>query len=347
MKKTLKNRQDFQRFYHEKLAIPCILTIELLLIATFLYLLTTAEDTFSFKIAVCITILILHLLLTVFFVRDYWYGIYWIKKVLTNTPSAAKTVIPLFLKNSYSIAVIHELQDRIKKDTNAETLTTNAKLFALQSQINPHFLYNTFDTIRSIAIEEDISDIAEMTEALGSMFRYNISRPGEIATLSEEIENSKNYLIIQQYRFPDKFTVEWKLEEGEDILRFTLPVLTIQPILENAIHHGLEPIMGTGKITVRIWTTDSKLIISVEDSGAGISDSRLRDLRKQLDQNFFEGSKNKSDTKQKKGRNGIALANVHQRIQLYFGENYGLEIYSTEGVGTSVHIILPKYDRKV
>lgn len=335
-----KKREKLRRIYNNNLFFILIVFVEIIFLGLVIYqliknpLLATSWIFFIFSIS--------QLVIIYFLLRDFWSGIHYSEKILG---SKIKEQLNFFDNKSYSGLVIKDLYENVMRDTNTETLTVKAKLFALQNQINPHFLYNTFDTIRSIALDEDRHDIAEMTEALAALFRYNISRPGEIATLSEEIENSKNYLLIQQYRFPGKFTIEWKIENGNDLERYTLPVLTIQPILENSIHHGIEPMMGNGKIIVRIWETQSKLIIAVEDNGIGIDDHQLNILRSKLNQNFFEDTK-KSSGKNKFRGNGIALANVHQRIQLYFGQDYGLEIHSTKDVGTSVYILAPKRFKK-
>ena len=167
--------------------------------------------------------------------------------------------IHLRLRAMAGMLSLHEEQERAAAEHSARLLTAQTRLFALQNQINPHFLYNTFDTIRSIALEQNQEDIAQMTKALANLFRYSISRPGEMATLAEEIDNSKSYLLIQQYRFPGKFTVEWQVDETDEaVMNCVLPVLTLQPLFENALHHGIEPMMSSGNITVRIWTTQDR-----------------------------------------------------------------------------------------
>lgn len=340
--KSLK-RLRLRAIYNSSFFVPAITVLEAVFSAAILY---AAITDFKEHVLLSVALLLLHtvqILIWYCFIRDFWKGIHYSENLISS-----KNENLIFEDTSYSGQVIRELYENVMRDTSAETLTAKAKLFALQNQINPHFLYNTFETIRSIALDEDRHDIAEMTEALAALFRYNISRPGEMATLSEEIENSKNYLLIQQYRFPGKFAVEWQFMDCKDIMDYKLPVLTIQPLLENAIHHGIEPLMDTGRIVVRIWTTETKLIIAVEDNGIGIDSTQLDMLRAKLDRSFFDEDSSKlSATKAKRGGNGIALANVHQRIQLYFGEDYGLEIYSTRDVGTSIHITVPKYVKEL
>lgn len=221
----------------------------------------------------------------------------------------------------------------------AQNLRSQAEIFALQSQINPHFLYNTLDTIRSHALLCDAEDIAAMTESLSTLFRYSISRPGEMATLKEELENVRNYLLIQQYRFPDK--VEYLVEGMEDevILHYPMPILTIQPIVENAIHHGLEMKIGKGHIKLRAIRTEGRITLLVSDNGLGMSEERLEQLRRSLECSQA-GQETLSGAGRQKGA-GIALANVDRRLKFYYGRQYGLRVRSTLGVGTMVEINLP------
>ena len=248
--------------------------------------------------------------------------------------------------SDYSERLFAGITELINREQKAQLLSTEATIHVLQSQINPHFLYNTLETIRSKAILQGNEEIAKMNEALATLFRYNISRPGEMATLAEEMENVDSYLIIQQYRFRDKFKVTKIYDETDDyLMSYMMPVLTIQPIVENAIHHGLESKVGTGEIVIRAFTTQNRLIIIVSDDGVGIPQEQLRVMKQKL-----EAVNSFTDTgaRQKKSRGeGIALQNVLQRIKFYYGEEYGMEITSAEGCGTTVEIWLPKiYDFK-
>lgn len=225
----------------------------------------------------------------------------------------------------------------IKSDYDSRILKTQAEIHALQSQINPHFLYNTLETIRSEALMQNCGEIAEMTEALATLFRYSISRPGDMTTLEQELENVENYLLIQQYRFPKKFEVVKRIED-EEILHCRLPVLTIQPLVENAIHHGLETMIGQGKITIRAFRTQQHMIVSVTDNGCGMPAERLSQVRGAMGSDDDDATLSSRDNGKKAG---IALINVSRRIRFYYGAEYGLQIYSTEGVGTTVELTLP------
>lgn len=229
-------------------------------------------------------------------------------------------------------------QQIMKANYDSQILKSRAEIHALQSQINPHFLYNTLETIRSQAIMQGSDSIEEMTEALASLFRYSISRPGAMATLREEIENVERYMLIQQYRFPDKFRLI-KHIENEGLLTYKLPVLTLQPLIENAIHHGLELKMGPGTVRIRVIGTQTSLVIIVSDDGVGIDQQRLSRMNEALgaqeDAGFARVQKGNSK------ETGIALINVNQRIRFYFGKAYGLRLYSSEDVGTTVELTLP------
>lgn len=242
---------------------------------------------------------------------------------------------------------IDHLQEVFENEYENLLLKTKAEMHALQSQINPHFLYNTLEAIRNQALQRDADEIADMAEALATLFRYSISRPGDLATFGEELDNIDNYLLIQQFRFRGKFNVVKIFDEDDsNLVNYRLPVLTIQPIIENAIHHGLETKTGTGIVTIRAFTTQSKLVISISDDGVGMSSQTLSELTARFNENV--NSLSEDDRYNTRGRgHGIAILNVHRRIKLYFGDEYGLFITSTQGIGTTVEIQLPKiYDTK-
>lgn len=213
-----------------------------------------------------------------------------------------------------------------------------AEYLALQNQINPHFLYNTLDGIRSEALMAGVDSIAEMTEALSTFFRYTISQTGNLVTLENELANIENYYYIQQFRFGDKLALSIEYDTDEDmdeahILNLKLPKLTLQPIVENAIYHGIESKIGKGTLKIRITATSTHLIIKVSDDGTGIPEDQLSLLNESLKSLVIEEKPGK--------RGGIAIRNVNNRIKLLFGESYGVYIYSKEGVGTDVEITLP------
>lgn len=234
-------------------------------------------------------------------------------------------------------SVINLLRDLTNREYNAKLLKKQAELNALQSQINPHFLYNTLDSIRSQALCEKVPIIASMTKALSNLFRYSISHSNSIVTLREELSNVDNYLTIQQFRFNDKFTVIKQLDDDTyNLLDCKIPKLTIQPIVENAVFHGLETKPGHGTIIISAIATRKRLVIKIEDDGIGISEKKLAELNADL-------NRSSHDLIEKDISIGgsIALQNVNDRIKLYFGNEYGMHVYSTLNLGTSVELVLP------
>ena len=229
--------------------------------------------------------------------------------------------------------------DEILNSTQVKSLNKRqAQYLALQNQINPHFLYNTLDGIRSEALISGLDTVADMTEALASFFRYTISKVENLVTVEEELENCKTYFKIQQYRFGDRLQlhIEYEKEDWEEILRCRIPKLTLQPILENSIIHGTELKIGTGNLTIYLERTSTRLIIRISDDGVGMDEATLEKLNHKLGRNETQFAKAEQETK-----GGIALVNVNNRIHLIFGEEYGMHIYSMEGRGTDVELTIP------
>ncbi|MBA4698357.1 MAG: histidine kinase [Ruminococcus sp.] len=211
-----------------------------------------------------------------------------------------------------------------------------AQYLALQNQINPHFLYNTLEGIRSEALCSDMDRVANMAEALATFFRYTISNIDKMVTLEDELANVENYYIIQKYRFGEK--LQLKIEYGDDlsVLSFKLPKLILQPIVENAVYHGIENKLGQGTLKIQVNYTAKRLLIKISDDGMGIEKETLEELNTKLLTNSLEDI---TESKQKKG--GIAILNVNNRIKLLYGEEYGIFIQSLRNVGTDVQIVLP------
>ena len=224
----------------------------------------------------------------------------------------------------------------IESDQLLNANKRQAQYLALQNQINPHFLYNTLDSIRSEALIAGNKNVAEMTEALATFFRYTISKVENMVTLEEELENTRVYFLIQKHRFEDRVNLEIEYDkEDEFLLRCLLPKLTIQPVVENSILHGIERKLGSGTIHIRLKCTEKRLIIEISDDGLGMKPEILEKLNHQLNQPVFESIQLSKD------KGGIAISNVNNRIHLIFGEEYGMTVYSTPNVGTDTVIDLP------
>lgn len=212
-----------------------------------------------------------------------------------------------------------------------------AQYLALQNQINPHFLYNTLEAIRGDALSEGMVNIANITEALATFFRYTISNMDNLVSLDEELSNAENYFAIQNYRFGERIGMLVEIEKGSENARdFQIPKLTLQPIIENAIIHGLEYQVGPGLVKVNVSTDGARLQIEVTDDGVGMSEKVLDEINRHL---LHPEAIGRDEDKARSGH--IALVNVNNRIRLLFGEQYGLRVSSIKGVGTRVAINLP------
>lgn len=203
---------------------------------------------------------------------------------------------------------------------------------ALQAQIKPHFLYNTLDSIVWLEEQGRNRDAIEMTYALSQLFRGFTSRKDSVITLQQEIEYTRNYLFIQKKRFSEKFN--FSIDIPSEYLEIMIPKLVLQPIVENAILHGIDEYGDPMFLKVTAKAEEDVLKISVSDDGIGMTREKLKSLRK------FSGEKT-----------GVGLKNVHERIQLTFGTSYGVEINSTESEGTEVIIRIPaevsNFDEKI
>lgn len=213
-----------------------------------------------------------------------------------------------------------------------EVLQKQSQLQVLQSQINPHFLYNTLETLRGRALLEQAEDVADMAEALASLFRYSISKHGDTATIHEELYHLKHYLFIQQQRFPGKFNVSIDVDDNR-VRQCRIPRMIIQPLVENAIFHGLETQSGAGEICISLMSTQRNVILTVSDNGCGIEEMKLRALNEMLSCH--------SSGKENREISGIALDNINRRLKIRFGPSYGVHISSTQGIGTDVELFLP------
>jgi len=203
-----------------------------------------------------------------------------------------------------------------------------AEYLALQNQINPHFLYNALEAIRTDALLANCPDIAETTEALATFFRYTISNVQEYVTFSDELDNAENYFTIQRCRFGDKISLELDLE-NERLLEVQMPKLILQPLVENAVSHGLEGKLGHGTVRIIVENSDRTFFLRVRDDGVGMEEADLQDLQKEIEKPCKQTDR------------GFGLANVNERLHMYFGAEYGVKIASRPGEGTQVTIVIP------
>ncbi|MDR1668622.1 MAG: histidine kinase [Oscillospiraceae bacterium] len=228
------------------------------------------------------------------------------------------------------------LQFLLQREAAAQIMTKQAEINALQNQINPHFLYNTLETIRGQALCSGETQIAETTKALADIFRYNISKKGTMIHLTEELANIDSYIKIQRIRFNDKFELVSQIDE--DAKEILIPKLLVQPVIENALRHGLEPKSGKGEIILRAFRTEKSLEISVLDDGVGMPPEKLSALNDKLSAQYA-GTFGTVE-------NNIGLENVNERIKLIYGQEYGISVMSAQNAGTKVTLslgILPSF----
>lgn len=223
-----------------------------------------------------------------------------------------------------------------EENEKLQLVKKRVELYTLQSQINPHFLYNTLDCIRSKALLDGQKEIASMTEILSKFFRYCISNDESLVKIREELNHINDYYYIQKYRFEDRFDMEVFIED-EEVLDYYIPKMTLQPLVENAMIHGLEKVNRKGHLELRVNVAGNKIIIKVSDDGVGMSVEQLDKLNERMNQMLFSGSK-------KGTHNSIAITNVNTRIKITFGEEYGIHYRSMENLGTDAIVRIPKID---
>ncbi|MCD1261161.1 sensor histidine kinase [Paenibacillus athensensis] len=235
------------------------------------------------------------------------------------------------LASGYNIMVkrIHELIENVFE---SEIRQKQSELKVLQSQINPHFLYNTLNTIAWSAEKNKDPLVAEMIYSLSGMFKISLSAGRDVIPLDQELKLAEHYLFLQKMRFPDKLTYE--IEVTTDIRDFSVPKLLVQPLVENAVVHGIEPLSGdVGHIHVAVVVPEEGGVLHLEitDNGVGIAEEALEKLREKL-----RSGEPASSTEQ-----SYALLNIRNRLRLYYGEEAAMEIDSVGGSGTRIRLILP------
>jgi|LGOV01.1.fsa_nt_gb two-component system sensor histidine kinase YesM len=221
--------------------------------------------------------------------------------------------------------MIDEISSLMNEVLNEQMSKRKTQLIALQNQINPHFLYNTLDSILYLSENKRNEDVEQMIVALSKFFRTSISNEKNVIPLSEEIDHIQSYLLIQKIRYHNRFSYTFEIDES--LLDFNVLKLGLQPIVENAIYHGINPETEDNIITIRAYRTDYFVCVEVQNNGYGISE---KDIQK-----IYEGFKDQSTTKH------IGLRNTNQRLQLYYGEKSRLEIKSELDEYTIVRVYFP------
>lgn len=217
----------------------------------------------------------------------------------------------------------------MEKNREIEKEKNLAEIKAMQMQVNPHFLYNTLNSIYALSKQYGIKPIMDMTYSLSMLFRVIFTKTSELTTIKESIDYLNHYLTIQEIRFEDKFKVVFDFEE--EVLSCKIPGLMIQMLVENSIVHGIEKKKNKGEINIVGYKTNGDIKIIVEDDGVGIDEERLLKIREILKNDKVE---NEEDM--------IALRNINRRLKLNYGNQYGLSIFSIYGKGTTVEMLLPE-----
>ena len=216
----------------------------------------------------------------------------------------------------------------LDKSVEDEREKKNLEIKMLQAQINPHFLYNTLDSIRWIAVIQKNTSIVKMVAALSGLLKNMAKGFNEKVTLREELKFLEDYITIEKMRYMEMFDVETQVEK-EELYEAKIIKLTLQPLVENAIFSGIEPGGKNGNIRIHIWQEENRLCVSVRDDGVGMTEEKIREIME-------NPQKRKGDT-----MSGIGLPNVDQRIKLVYGESYGIHIRSRVGEYTEILVTLP------
>lgn len=221
--------------------------------------------------------------------------------------------------------MVNHLNELIAKNKDEEIHRRNAEFALLRAQINPHFLYNTLDTIIWLIEAGDTESSIKIVNSLSNFFRFSMNRGKDVITLAEEEKHIRSYLEIQEIRYHD--VMDYQIDIPQELGAFCLPKLTLQPLVENALYHGIKLRRGKGHIEVTGRQEDDRIVLSVADNGAGMSQERLSELVSSIED----------------GRElGFGLHAIHKRLQLLFGESYGIkEVSSTAGEGTLINIVIP------
>ncbi|WP_148358515.1 cache domain-containing sensor histidine kinase [Peribacillus simplex] len=251
--------------------------------------------------------------------------------LLVDIPIHSKDEVGM-LANSFR-SMLAEIRELIQKNYHIELRKKTAELYALQSQINPHFMYNTLETIGMAVEEGESEEVVKMVTLLGRMMRFSISNKESLVPINSEVQHIEDYLNIQQFRFEDR--LHFMIEKGTDTVNYYIPKFVLQPIVENSIKYGLEK---RKEIDIQIHISEEEtqigeedLLLIVSDNGPGITENKLIELNEKL----------RLDPMMKRD-SGFGIINVNARIGMMFGEQYNLQINSEYGKGTTVVIRLPK-----
>ena len=235
------------------------------------------------------------------------------------------------LGRSFNI-MTDRIQKLMEENVQEQRLKRKSELKVLQAQVNPHFLYNTLDSIIWMAEGKKNQEVVLMTSALAKLLRQSISNEQEIVTIQNEIGYTQSYLTIQKMRYRDQ--LEFEIDVDREILHKKIVKLVIQPLVENAIYHGIKYLDGKGMLWITGAQVGANIVLSVRDNGIGMEEDTLKHILE------------KKPCEKNKKNNGVGVHNVHNRLQLYYGKKYGLSYKSVRGIGTTVFITIPDMEQE-
>lgn len=230
--------------------------------------------------------------------------------------------------------LIEHLEKLIKTVYMEKQAQDAAQIKALQAQINPHFLYNTLETINWLALVHNAKDISNMILSLSALMKANAGKLDKIITLDEELEYTRSYCTIMHYRFGDELEFRFKIDD--DVLSMYVPTLTLYPLIENSILHGTEKIDKNGIVFVQAFKENDNFILEVIDNGIGLDSNAVRNINSELENSEFA-----SFEQEKPGEKSIGLSNTNKRIKLLFGSEYGIKVFSKYGYYCKMRCTFP------
>lgn len=243
-----------------------------------------------------------------------------LKQVEINYPREVE-----ILTNNFNV-MINRIKSLMESIIKEKELQRKSELKALQNQINPHFLYNTLDSIVYMVENDENKSASEMIIALSKLFKISISGGRNIISVKDEIDHAKSYLFIQKIRYKDKFSYQINIE-NENVLKLDTMKLLLQPLIENAVYHGIDKINDTGKITINVNYENELIKFEVVDNGYGMTDEKIKELYDILDNDDLS--------------DGVGIKNIYQRLKVYYGSKASLVISSKPDYGTKISILIP------
>ncbi|UUZ80462.1 histidine kinase [Paenibacillus sp. P26] len=220
--------------------------------------------------------------------------------------------------------MISTIEESIQREKEDQRIKRKLELDILQQQIKPHFLYNSLESAGYLALAGERNESYRLITALAYYYRHSLSKGNEVITLAKEFEIAKHYLTIQNMRYPDLFTATYELEES--LNDFQIPKLTLRPLVENALYHGIRPMGQDGMIRICAAMVGRQILLTVEDNGVGIEKEKLTSI---------------TDESLEQNSTSFGLRGTITRLKLYYAENLTYTIHSSPGKGTVIEIVLP------